>query len=168
MNSNENKVIVTSDAAGNVVVPSKNNPEWGHIRVEQDRIVVDEKGFGRMKKVSALIPGEIKDLRKFGWKAGQAIKGTIIFKEQLTPFNPKDPERDYKIAGATGIVCCYYGEPIYRKTFFTTNPNAEDVYSKDETGQIITHTNGDDIRAAYLKLAHDNKAYTLNTNLDSI
>ena len=31
------KVKVTADELGNVVVISKNNPEWGHIRLEQVR-----------------------------------------------------------------------------------------------------------------------------------
>jgi len=146
------KVKVTADAVGNVVIPSKNNAEWGHIRVEQERIVIDERGFARKKRVSALIPGLIADLKSFGWKAGQELKGTIIFKEQLTPFNPRDPERDYKIAGRTGIVCCIYGEPVYRKTFYNTNPEAQDVQIMDENNNPISHTNGEEIRIAYKQL----------------
>ena len=146
------KVKVTADAVGNVVIPSKNNAEWGHIRVEQERIVIDERGFARKKRVSALIPGLIHDLKSFGWKAGQELKGTIIFKEQLTPFNPRDPERDYKIAGRTGIVCCIYGEPVYRKTFYSTNPEAQDVQIMDENNNPVSHTNGEEIRIAYKQL----------------
>lgn len=147
------KVKVTADAAGNVVVPSKNNPEWGHIRVEQDRMVTDDRGFARKKRVSALIPGLIADLKCYGWKAGQEVEGTIIFKEQLEPFNPKDPERDYKIAGKTGVVCCIDGQPIYRKTFYKEDSRAKDVHILDEDGNPVTHNNGDAIRAAYKELA---------------
>jgi len=155
-------VVVTADAAKNVVVPSKNNPDWGHIRVEQDRIVIDDRGFGRKKRVSALIPGLIGDLKSFGWKADEKIEGSIIFKEQLTPFNPKDPERDYKIAGKTGVVCCIDGQPIYRKTFYSKDPNAKDVHILDEQGNPMTHNNGDAIRAAYAELAEKEKAGAKN------
>lgn len=154
----DSKVKVTADAAGNVVVPSKNNPEWGHIRVEQLRIVVDDRGFARRKRVSALIPGLIEDLKSFGWKAGQEVEGTIIFKEQLDPFNPKDPERDYKIAGKTGVVCCIDGQPIYRKTFYSKDKSAKDVHILDEAGNPVSHNNGDAIRAAYAELAEKEKA----------
>jgi hypothetical protein len=135
------KVKVTADEAGNVIVQSKNNPEWGHIRVQQVRMVVDDNGFARRKPVSALIHGTIEDLKGFGWTKNQEPEGKIIIKEQLTPFNEKEPERDYKLAGKTGIVCCLDGQPIYRKHFYTTNVEAGDV--------LVAHNNTDAIRAAY-------------------
>jgi hypothetical protein len=159
------KVKVTADAAGNVVTPSKTNPEWGHIRVEQAKIVIDERGFARKKVISALIPGTIKDLKSFGWKANQEIEGTVIFKEQLTPFNPKEAERDYKVAGKTDVVCCIDGQPIYRKTFFKTESNAKDICIMDEQGNPVTHDNGEAIRAAYLAIS-EKEASEANTNID--
>jgi hypothetical protein len=48
----KSSVIVAADAAGNVVVPSSNNSEWGHIRVTQKRIIIDERGFARPKIAS--------------------------------------------------------------------------------------------------------------------
>lgn len=135
------RVKVTADELGNVVVVSKNNPEWGHIRVEQTRITIDDNGFARKKTISALIHGTTDDLTDFGWRAGQQLDGKIIFKESLEPFNVKDPERDYKVAGKTGIVCCLDGQPIYRKTFYTTNASAQDI--------AVAHNNVEDIRAAY-------------------
>jgi len=138
MNSN---VRVTADDNGNVVIVSKNNPEWAHIRVEQSRIVIDDNGFARKRTISALVHGTVEDLKSFGWTANSELPGKIIFKESLEPFNVTQPERDYKIAGKTGIVCCQDGQPIYRKTFYTMNANAVD---KSEA-----HTNIEDIRAAY-------------------
>ena len=138
------KVIVTADAAGNVIVPSKNNPEWGHIRVTQLRMVVDDNGFARPKSMSALILGKVEDLKSFGYVKGQEIEGKITFEERLTPFNTEDPERDYKRAGKTGIVCCQDGAPIYRKNFYRQDAEAVDV--------CVEHTNGDDIKAAYALL----------------
>lgn len=156
----EKSAVIVTAVSGNVVIPSKNNAKWGHIRVEQHRIIIDERGFGRMKPVSALIPGLIKDLKRFGWFEGQELMGTIVFKEQLTPFNKKEPQRDYKIAGKTGIVCCIDGSPIYRKTFYSPNPNAQDVFILDALGNPMSHTNGDEIRLAYKEMAEAD--YTLD------
>lgn len=122
------------------VIVSKNNPSYGSIRVIQDRIVIDEQGFAKVKQVSALIQGLVKDLSRFGWKPGQEIDGNIVIQEQLKPFSTKTPERDYKIAGETGIVCCVDGQPIYRKAFYK-------MYSDVDT--YVAHTNGDEIKAAY-------------------
>lgn len=150
-------VYVTADAAGNVVIPSKDNPEWGHIRVEMQRLMVDERGFARRRKISALIPGEVKDLKDFGWQGGEVIEGTIIFKEQLTPFNPKDPNHDLKVAGKTGVVCTYKGQPIYRKTFYKQDATEKDQYILDDAGHPIGHDNGDEIRAARKTMADAEK-----------
>lgn len=160
------KVKVTADAAGNVVVPSSNNSEWGHIRVEQSRIVFDDKGFARVKPMSALIPGLISDLRSFGWKAGQEIDGKIIAKESLIAFNSKEPDRDYKVAGKTGIVCCIDGQPIYRKTFYTPTESSQDVFILDENGNPISHNNTEAIRVAYAELATKEKSISPNTLSD--
>lgn len=144
----EFKVKVTGDIAGNIVIQS-NNPEWGHIRVEQPRIEIDEKGFARKKVMTALIPGTVNDLKSFNWEAQQEIAGTVYFKEQLTPFNLKEPERDYKIAGKTGIVCCIEGQPIYRKTFYSKKSDANDIHILDAQGNPMTHDNSEAIRLAY-------------------
>ena len=138
------KTKVAADKAGNVIVRSSNNPEYGHIRVEQTRMVIDDSGFARRKKLSALIPGLVEDLKGFAWSADEQVEGKIIVKESLTPFNSNDPERDYKIAGNSGIVCCQDGQPIYRKNFFTLSNSAEDT--------SVEHTNGDEIKAAYAEL----------------
>jgi len=136
-----NAVVVTADQFGNVIVPSENNAEWGHVRVEQTRVQIDEKGFLRRTNMSALIHGKTEDLTQVGFFKGQKLPGKIVVMESLEPFNAKDPGRDYKVAGATGIVCCVDGQPIYRKTFYR-----EDVNSQDE---LIAHNNTEDIKTAY-------------------
>jgi hypothetical protein len=136
------KVKVTADKVTGAVIIVGKNPEFAHIRVEQSKMVIDDNGFARLRVISALVHGTVEDLKAFGWKKDQELeKGKIIFKESLEPFNVNQPERDYKIAGKTGIVCCQDGQPIYRKTFYTLNMNAED---KSEA-----HNNIDAIRAAY-------------------
>lgn len=148
------KVKVTADETGSVIVVSKNNPEWAHIRVEQSRIVIDDNGFARKKTISALVHGTVEDLKSFGWTKGLELPGKIIFKESLEPFNSNQPERDYKVAGKTGIVCCRDGQPIYRKTFYTLSSSAEDV--------SVAHTNVEDIRAAYAEGATTESDQDLN------
>lgn len=135
------KVKIKSDEVGNIIVQSKNNPEYGHIAVEQDRIVVDDRGFARKKTINALIQGKVEDLKSFGWTKSTELAGKVVIRESLEPFNAKEPERDYKIAGKTGIVCCQDGQPIYRKHLFTFNMNEQD--------ELVAHTNVEDIKAAY-------------------
>lgn len=136
-----NSVKVSANDAGKVVNVSENNPAYGFIRVTQDRLITDDSGWLRVKTLSALIPGLISDLNKLGWVNGQEIEGKIIVKEKLEPFNKKNPEKDLKIAGDTGIVCRFEGKPIYRNTMYTTNANAQDI--------TINHDNVEEIRGAY-------------------
>lgn len=137
----DTKVLVTADKAGSVIIKSESNPEYGHIRVEQTRMVIDDNGFARRKKLSALIAGTVEDLAGFGWSANQLVDGKIIVKESLEPFNKKEPARDYKIAGDSGIVCSVEDQPIYRKHFYTMSSKSEDV--------SVEHDNGEAIQAAY-------------------
>lgn len=144
------KVKVVGDETGSVIVISKNNSDFGTIRVVQDRVVFDETGFARKKSVSALIAGKVSDLKSFGWKSNQELTGKIVIRESLTPFNAKDPDRDFKLAGKSNIVCCVDGEPIYRKTFYTENESTQD--------EIIAHNNTDAIRAAFLEEQEKSKS----------
>lgn len=136
------KVIVTADATTNSVVNvSENNPEWGYIRVEQVRTMIDDNGFLKRKSVSAIVPGLLSDLQESGFFAGQQLDGKILVEESLEPFNKKTPERDLKIAGETGIVCTYGGLPIYRRTKFSFDGAGTDT--------LIKHDNVEELRAAY-------------------
>lgn len=143
-------VMIKADVTGNIITVSTNNPEYGHIQVSQKRIIIDANGFARPKVVTALIAGTVEDLKSFGWNKDTELEGKVIVKESLKPFNAKDPERDYKIAGSTKIVCCLDGCPIYRKTIFTFNTEDKDT--------IIEHTNGEDIRLAYLQAKNNSTA----------
>jgi hypothetical protein len=133
-----NKVVVTADSLGAVIAISPNNPEYGYIRIEQTSPTIDDKGWLKMQKRSALIKGKIEDLQAVDYQAGQELGGKIVIKESLTPFNENTPERDLKIAGSTGVICRVDDEPIYRQTFFTLNEHAQD--------ELIMHTNSDEIR----------------------
>jgi len=135
------KVIVTADATTNSVVNVSDNPEWGYLRVEQIRTMVDDNGFLKRKSVSAIVPGLLSDLQASGFFAGQQLDGKIVVEESLEPFNKKNPERDLKVAGETGIVCTYGGLPIYRRTKFSLDGTMQDT--------LIKHDNVEELRAAY-------------------
>jgi hypothetical protein len=136
------KVVIVADATtGAVIHVSANNPDYGYVRLQQVRTVVDDNGFLRRQVMSALIQAPVGILQEMGYHAGQILDGKIIIKESLTPFNKKSPERDLKVAGKTGIVCTVDGQPIYRKTVYNTSSNAADL--------TIQHDNVEELRTAY-------------------
>ena len=122
---------------------SQNNSEYGYVRVQQIRTMIDDNGFLRRKPVSAILHGNIEDMKAMNFYGEQEMPGKILIKESLLPFNTKNPERDLKIAGQTGIVCTLDGEPIYRRTRVTFNLS--------ETDAPIKHNNTAELQAAYEK-----------------
>lgn len=137
----KSKVTVVANTDGNVVSTSKNNPEWGSIRVKQS-IVEMQNGFAKEKVRYAYIRGTVKMLNSFGWHAGQQLDGNIVIRESLTPFNAENPDADLKIAGTSGVVCRFNGASIYRKAFYET------VATKFND-ELIAHNNVDEIQLAY-------------------
>lgn len=152
------KVKVVGDPTTNtVIVQSKNNVDYGHIRVSQSRSLVGNDGFYRNIEVSALIHGYISDLKHSGYHINQELDGRIVIRESLEPFNKLSPERDLKIAGDTGVVCSVEGQPIYRKVIYT------DLNTIQET--LVAHDNMDEIRAANRAVV-SNKAITPSEDFD--
>ena len=142
------KVTVVADSATDGVIHlSDNNPDWGYVKVQQTTIVVD-KSIAMRKVRTALINAELIDLELMGFYPGQELDGKIVVEESLTPFNKANPNRDLKVAGATGIPCTLNGQPIYRRTYFTTKENVKDVE--------IAHDNVEQLRAEYAKSVQTN------------
>ena len=137
----DSKVKVLKNEDGSVLTVSEKNPEYAYVRVQQIRTVVDDSGFLRRKPVNAIIPGHIDDMKAMNFFADQELPGTVLIKEALVPFNAKDPERDLKVAGSTGIVCTLEGFPIYRKTYYSIKSNVEDIF--------VQHDNKEQIKAAF-------------------
>ena len=133
-------VKVTANSAGQVVNISKNNPEYGYIRVSQSRSTM-EGGWLRTRNISALISGKVDELKSLNLTNGASLPGKIVVAESLTPFNEENPEKDYKVAGDTGIVCSFEGQPICRKTVYTDSLEATDI--------LIEHDNYEAIKEAY-------------------
>ena len=138
---NSKVIILADETTGAVVNVSEKNPEYGYVRVQQIRTMIDDNGFLRRKPVTALIPGTIEELEASGFFAGQALEGKIVIEESLEPFNQKEPERDLKVAGETGIVCTFGGLPIYRRTKMSFDATVADT--------LIKHDNVEQLRAAY-------------------
>jgi len=118
-------VIIVGDATGNVINVSE-NPEFGYIRLRQETLRIGKGGWLRFENRTALVHGTMTDLMKVNYKAGQQLPGKIVVKESLVPFNEKNPDRDLKIAGKTGVVLRVNDQPIYRQTFYTTDESATD------------------------------------------
>jgi hypothetical protein len=136
------KVIVLADEATKSVINMSKNEKFGYIRVKQTRFLTDEKsGFLTAKVLTALVTAPIEDLKEANFHEGQELTGKIVIEESLTPFNKKDPNRDLKVAGKTGIVCRLEGSPIYRRTRFTFNSQAEDKW--------VQHDNVSELRNAF-------------------
>jgi len=137
----KSKVTIQANADGNVVSKSINNPEWGSIRVKQTFVEMNN-GFAKQKDRYAYIRGTVSMLTAWGYTANQELDGAIVIRESLTPFNVQSPDGDLKVAGTSGVICRSNGSPIYRKTFFETNPSK----FNDET---IAHNNSEEIQLAY-------------------
>jgi len=133
--------VVADATTGAVVRVSETNPEFASVRLEQVRTVIGNNNFIERKTVSTLLQGATADLTAMGFYAGQELPGTIVIEESMTPFNKKNPERDLKIAGETGIICSVGGQPIYRRAVFSTATNATDT--------LIKHDNVEQLRSAY-------------------
>ena len=149
------KVVVTADKNGNIVGISENNPEYGYVRVEQTGSFINDQGWLRISRRSALIKGLVKDLVETRFTEGQQLPGRIVVIEALEPFNTENPDRDLKIAGDTGIVCTLGGMPIYRRTKFSFNEATADT--------AVEHDNVDELRSAY---SAQEKAKAIQPNED--
>lgn len=131
-------VTVIADNNGNFIGVSKNNPEYGYVRVEQSVVAINDKGWLRLSKRSALIKGKVEDLKNSGIQANTVLPGKIVIRESHEPFNLENPDRDLKIAGSTGVICRVGDMPIYRQSFYTENLAEGDL--------LIMHSNTDEIK----------------------
>jgi hypothetical protein len=134
------RVIVSSNEDGSVISLSKNNPDYGYIRVSQKRLVINRKGWVNMRELSALVQAEVETLKQLEWKAGEQLPGHIVIKESVEPFSPENSDKDLKIAGDSDVICSIASQPIYRKCFYDPTCNDTDV--------LIQHDNIEEIRSA--------------------
>ena len=158
MKTNSSKVSISADEQGNAIRVSKNNAEYAHMRVTQERVDFSTSGWVNRKVYSTLIHGKTEDLNEMGFTANQELPGNIIVTESF-----EGRTEDLKLAGDTGIICkgvdSETGEvrEIYRTTRY------------DSTGQLehtmIAHINGDEIREANGKSSSNTISQSELTNL---
>ena len=133
--------VVANATTGAVVNISENNTEYGYVRLEQTKPIVDDNGFFKPRTISTLLQGNVNELSSMGFYNGQELPGKIQIKESLEAFSSRNPERDIKKAGNTGIVCTQNGSPIYRKTVYDMTGSKVDKYE--------AHDNIEELRSAY-------------------
>ena len=161
----QNKVQIIPHDLVSVIRVSQNNSEFGHVRLQQERVTFGNTGWVNRKTVSTLLHGKVEDLREMGIQNMKELPGKIVIRESLEPFNSTDPDRDLKIAGDTGIICCQDGQPIYRKTMYTADVNAEDVLVAHNNGEAIREANGNSSTATKLKAATASQAFDVETKV---
>jgi len=135
----EKRVVVLGDELGNVINLTK-NPKIGYIKVTQLTESISNSRWIKIESRNALIKGDIKSLKMLNYKSNQALDGKIIILESTIPFSIDFPERDYKIAGSTGVICKYNDMPIYRISKYTDDLTEED--------QFVKLNNNDEINAS--------------------
>jgi len=152
------KVKVVADATTGLVINQSANPAFGYVRVVQIRTVFDDNSFMKKKEFSALIHGDIEELKSDNYYEGQELSGNIIAEESLEPFSKKGPNKP-KTAGNTNVVCTLGGFPIYRRTKYTDKSNVEDI--------LIAHDNKAEVKAAYAAQAAKKPAMQPNESFDN-
>tara|TARA_R110000751_G_scaffold94842_2_gene185146 strand:+ start:47 stop:523 length:477 start_codon:yes stop_codon:yes gene_type:complete len=135
------KVIVLADEKTKAVVNvNENKPDYGYIRVAQSKVKTSANGWLDVKRVVALVPGEMVTLTSAGFYEGQELPGKIRTMEAFEPFNTVNPEKDLKRAGSIDApVCTAAGKPIYQQRLWTVDATLED--------QLIAHDNKEEISA---------------------
>lgn len=138
MAKNQEQVTIVSDELNNKIRISKNNAEYAHVLLRQEKTIIGTNGWVKTNTLHTLLHGKLDALKDLGISKMKYLPGQIVVKEQLTPFSEVNPDGDLKRAGKTGPICCKHGEPIYRKAFYDA--------TMLESDELISHTNGEDIR----------------------
>ena len=161
MKTTSSKVTVAPDEQGNAIRVSKNNAEYAHMRITQERVDFSASGWVNRKVYSALIHGKTEDLQEMGFTSGQELPGNIVVIESF-----EGRQEDLKIAGETGIVCrgvdTETGEvrDIYRTTRYDASGQMQSV--------MIPHVNGDEIREANGNTSTSNKKTISQSELNEV
>ena len=138
-----NSVFIKADENGSVIRVSDKNPDYGWVIFAQETPTFSNNWL-KLSTRSVRQMGIVADLERLNYSPNQKLAGQIIVTESFNPFNENEPERDLKIAGDTGIVCSVNGQPIYRRSKYSSTVNATDI-------NLIQHDNVEELRAAYAK-----------------
>tara|TARA_R100001443_G_scaffold29490_2_gene42702 strand:- start:661 stop:1137 length:477 start_codon:yes stop_codon:yes gene_type:complete len=137
---NSKVVVLANEKTKAVVNVNENKPDYGYIMVAQSKIVTGSNGWLDVKRVTAVVPGNMEKLTGAGFYEGQELPGKIRTQESLEPFSDVNIEKQMKRAGGENApVCTLMGKPIYQQRTWTVDANLED--------ELIAHDNKDEIRA---------------------
>ena len=131
LNPKNGQIFTANDNLG------KDGKVYGFLRLEQ-QIVDFHSSVANVKVISALksISLEAYEKAKTFLTEGMEIGGKIIITESLKE------DVGFKIKYSNGEntpICMFNGKPIYRKTEYSD--------AEDQTHTLISHTNGEEIKA---------------------
>lgn len=153
-----NPTVVPTET-GMVIRVNEKNKDFGYVLLRQLRDEFSENGFIEEKPVTCLVKGPVDVLKRKNWKPWQEIKGKIVVQESLEPFREKSLEYDVKMSSSEGgVMLVHEDQPIFRRTFYSVNPEKEDNY--------IQHTNVEEVRAAVAAKAESRKRQLVDADLD--
>jgi len=116
--------VVAHPETGAVITVSKNNSQYGTIRLDSENVSL-EGGFMNKSKRTAFIRGKVEDLQSLGYKAGQTLGGKIMKKESFSPFYEGQKP---KVNPSNGEIILTNGEETFLDYTYTSNANALDIW----------------------------------------
>jgi len=116
--------VTPHPATGAVITVSKNNSQYGTIRVDSESVSL-ENGFVNRSKRTAFIRGKVEDLQSLGYKAGQVLHGKILKKESFSPFYEGQKS---KINPNNGEIILTNDRETFLDYTYTSDANALDVW----------------------------------------
>lgn len=145
--------------SGMVIRVNEKNKDFGYIVLRQVRNEFSENGFIEEKPVTCLVKGHLSALKSLKWKPWQELKGKIVVQESLEAFREKSIDYDIKMSSREGgVMLVFEDQPIFRRTFYSMNPEREDTF--------IKHTNVDEVRAAIAAKADAQRVEFAQADLD--
>jgi len=116
--------VVAHPETGAVITVSKNNSQYGTIRLDSENVSLEGKFMNKSKR-TAFIRGKVEDLQSLGYKAGQTLGGKIMKKESFSPFY--EGQRP-KINPSNGEIILTNGEETFLDYTYTSDANALDIW----------------------------------------
>ena len=141
-------VVVAHPKTGLVITPSKKNTDWGTVRLDQEKVVINN-GLMVKQRRTAFLRGEIAVLEEQGFTEDSADSkqiGTIIRKESFKPFFE---DQEPKMNPETEELVLKDGKPVYLEFEFTKDLDRKDVWLEEtpysaklkaEAGEVVEST----------------------------
>jgi len=116
--------VVAHPETGAIITVSKNNSQYGTIRLDSENVSLEGKFMNKSKR-TAFIRGKVEDLQSLGYKAGQTLGGKIVKKESFSPFYEGQSP---KVNPSNGEIILTNGEETFLDYTYTADNNALDTW----------------------------------------